>query len=342
VGSAAGFLTSRRVNNAFIAVNRLLKSGEEVYWLQSAMTANGQSYPAGALYVVARSSTRAALDKIAAELGVSFDATTTKPPDDALKLRAPRVGLWDQYGGSMDSGWARWILEQFEFPFERIFAPALDAGDLNSRFDVLIFVGGGIPGTGGASGRRGPVEPPQNVPAEYQSHVGRVTMEKTLPQIKQFMENGGAVIAIGESSANLAAYLKLPLENYLMEGGRPLPRTRYYVPGSILSARIDAAHPIAHGMSERSDVFFENSPVFKLSDESVKSIAWFDTKTPLRSGWAWGQQYLENGVVAVEAKIGNGKAIMFGPEILKRAQPHGTFKLLFNGIYYGSANCGCG
>ncbi len=337
-GSYVVFLMDRRVNNAFIAVNRLLKSGEDVYWLQGATAANGQSYPAGAFYVAAKSSTRAALDKIAVEHGVSFDATTVKTPADAMKLRQPRSGLWDQYGGSMESGWARWILEQFEFPFERVFAPALDAGDLNSRFDVLIFVGGGIPGPGGGGRRRGPVEPPQDVPAEYQSQVGRVTVEKTLPRIREFIENGGAVIAIGESSANLAAYLQLPLENHLLEDGRPLPQTKYYVPGSVLSARVDAAHPVAHGMAERADLFFDNSPVFKLGGENVKSIAWFDTKAPLRSGWAWGQQYLENGIVAVEVRIGKGKAILFGPEILKRAQPHGTFKLLFNGIYYGVAN----
>lgn len=93
-------------------------------------------------------------------------------------------------------------------------------------------------------------------------------------------------------------------------------------------------------MPEHADVFFENSPVFKLlpTAAGVKRIAWFKTKTPLRSGWAWGQQYLENGVAAAEASIGKGKVILFGPEILKRAQPHGTFKLLFNGIYYGAAN----
>ena len=66
----------------------------------------------------------------------------------------------------------------------------------------------------------------------------------------------------------------------------------------------------------------------------MKPIAWFDSKTPLRSGWAWGQEYLENGVVAAEAQVGNGKVLLFGPEILQRAQPHGTFKFLFNGIYY--------
>jgi hypothetical protein len=27
---------------------------------------------------------------------------------------------------------------------------------------------------------------------------------------------------------------------------------------------------------------------------------------------------------------------MFGPEILFRSQPHGTYKLFFNAIYYGT------
>jgi hypothetical protein len=29
--------------------------------------------------------------------------------------------------------------------------------------------------------------------------------------------------------------------------------------------------------------------------------------------------------------------VLFGPEVLWRAQPHGTFKMFFNGIYYPSA-----
>jgi hypothetical protein len=65
----------------------------------------------------------------------------------------------------------------------------------------------------------------------------------------------------------------------------------------------------------------------------VTPVAWFDSARPLRSGWAWGQQYLESGVVAVEAAVGKGRVMLFGPEILERAQPHGTFKFLFNAIY---------
>jgi hypothetical protein len=85
------------------------------------------------------------------------------------------------------------------------------------------------------------------------------------------------------------------------------------------------------------DVFFDNSPVMKLLPEAlaqgVQKVAWFDSDAPLRSGWAWGQQYLKDGVAMAEAAVGKGRLYLFGPEILNRGQPHGTFKFFFNGIY---------
>jgi hypothetical protein len=38
-----------------------------------------------------------------------------------------------------------------------------------------------------------------------------------------------------------------------------------------------------------------------------------------------------------EASVGGGKIFLLGPEVAFRGQPHGTFKLLFNGLYYASA-----
>jgi hypothetical protein len=69
----------------------------------------------------------------------------------------------------------------------------------------------------------------------------------------------------------------------------------------------------------------------------MKAVAWYDSSTPLRSGWAWGQKYLDKSAAVVEASVGKGKLFLFGPEILFRSQPHGTYKFLFNGIYYGCA-----
>jgi hypothetical protein len=336
---AAGFVTSPRVNDSFIALNRLLKANEDVFRLTSAITVNGKTFPAGAFYVRARRTTRPLLDKIATQLGVSFDGTRAATPPDAKKLHPMRVGLWDQYGGSMPSGWTRWILEQWEFPFERVYAPALDAGDLNQKFDVLVFVTGAIPGERtGRGGGGGATDDVANLPAEYRDQIGRITAEKTIPKLREFMEKGGTVIAIGTSAANLASQLKLPVENQLVENGAPLPRTKFYVPGSVLTARVDTQDPLGAGMGEHTDFFFDDSPVFKLAPgaaaSGVKAVAWFDNKTPLHSGWAWGQSYLENGAIALEARVGKGTALLFGPEILQRSQPHGTFKLLFNGIYY--------
>jgi hypothetical protein len=144
------------------------------------------------------------------------------------------------------------------------------------------------------------------------------------------------VVAIGSSAEHLATHLALPVESHLVENGEPLPRTRFYVPGSVLSVRVDDTNPVAYGMPERVDVFFDDSPVFRLApgavEQGVKAIAWFDSETPLRSGWAWGQAHLNGGVAALEVPLGKGRVYLFGPQILQRAQPHGTFKFLFNAI----------
>jgi hypothetical protein len=90
----------------------------------------------------------------------------------------------------MPSGWTRWLLEQFEFPFEVVFPQALDAGNLASRFDVIIFpsgVGpaaggggrGGRGGGGGGGGRGGGAGAP-NIPPQYQNQLGAYTAAQTV------------------------------------------------------------------------------------------------------------------------------------------------------------------
>jgi hypothetical protein len=92
---------------------------------------------------------------------------------------------------------------------------------------------------------------------------------------------------------------------------------------------------LVYQMVSMSDPEFRLKPDASLS--GVKPVAWFDSDKPLRSGWAWGQKYLQDGVAVAEASIGKGKLLLFGPEITFRGQPHGTFKFLFNGIYYAGA-----
>jgi Zinc carboxypeptidase len=348
---AAGFSLDHRVNDSIIAVNRLLASGEEVYWLKNSFLRSDKPYGAGLIYIRAKPSTLPKLQKLAAELGLNFAGESQKEMGEAYKLRPMRIGLWDRYGGSMPSGWIRWLLEQYEFQFTVVYPPTLDAGDLASKFDVLIFPDGGIPardargGSGGGGGGFGAMPDPQTIPAEFRERLGNVTVSKTVPKLRDFINAGGTVLTIG-GSTSLAYSLGLPIANALMEkqsdgSERALSREKFYVPGSILQVQVDNTNPLAYGIGEKLDVFFDNSPVFRLRPEAlikdVKPVAWFESDKPLRSGWAWGQKYLQDGVAVAEANIGRGRIFLFGPEITFRGQPHGTFKFLFNGIYYGGA-----
>jgi hypothetical protein len=104
---------------------------------------------------------------------------------------------------------------------------------------------------------------------------------------------------------------------------------------------VDNTSPLGFGLDPEVDVFFDNSPVMELAPNAslrgIRPVAWFANTQPLRSGWAWGQHYLQGGTAIVEAAVGKGKVFLLGPEITFRAQPHGTFKFLFNSIYYGTA-----
>ena len=346
--SALGYILDHRVNESFTAINRLVKSGEDVYWLKEKIQISGKTLPEGAVYIPAKTSTFPKLQDLALEKGLIFEGVTVKPTGEAYRMRAPRIGLWDRYGGSMPSGWVRWLMEQFEFDFEVVYPQTLDAGDIKSKFDVLIFVGGAIPAMVEdeiSSYFRSEQPDPKTIPAEYRNRLGKVTQEKTIPQLQRFLDDGGMILTIG-SSTSLGYFMGLPISDALVEKTadgkeKPLPMEKYFVPGSILQVKVDTSNPLAYGLPEKLDVYFNRSPVFHLTPESVflnvKPVAWFDTDKPLRSGWAWGQNYLKGGIAIVEAEVGKGKLLLFGPEITFRAQPHGTFKFLFNGIFYSTA-----
>jgi len=344
---ATGYLLSHDYNDAVTVINRAFKAGADVYWTRSPMQANGKTYPAGSYYLGANAA--AVVQKSAADLGVSFDGTTARPEADAVKLSAKRIALLDRYGGSMPSGWTRYEFEQFEIPYTVVYPEEVDAGNLKSKYDVIIFpsdmtISGGIQGVGagrrGGGGGRGGANT-GTIPAEYQKMLGQLTAEKSLPQLKKFLDDGGVIVSSG-GATNIGYQLELPIENHLVvrapgEADRALSGEEYYVPGSILRVAVDTKDPAAAGMPAQADVFFDNDPVFRLKPDAAlkgtRAIAWFDTSAPLRSGWAWGQNYLEGGAAAVEATVGKGKVYLFGPEITFRGQPHGSFKFLFNGIY---------
>jgi hypothetical protein len=350
--NGGGYLISHMVNDSFVLTNRLMKASQDVYWLKNGVREVPYMGP-GTLYVPASAQSKSIIEKAVGELGFNARTVSAKPAGEAMKLAPTRIALWDRFGGSMPSGWVRWLFEQFEFPFDVIYPKGLDEGNLRAKYDVIIFVGGAIPrpksmGPGERTPSFGSDPKDDRIPEQFRAWMGNVTEESTIPQLKKFMESGGTVLTIG-TSTNLAYHLNLPLKNKLVEmtrdgRERALPSDKFYVPGSLLEASVDPSHPLAYGMTAKTDVYYDNSPVFQLEPEAlakgVKPVVWFSSPKPLRSGWAWGQQYLEGGVAVAEAPVGEGKLVVMGPEVTFRAQPHGTFKLLFNGIYLSTAKSG--
>jgi hypothetical protein len=135
----------------------------------------------------------------------------------------------------------------------------------------------------------------------------------------------------------MADLLGVPVSNHLVDAAnKPLPRDQFYIPGSLMRTTIDNTNPLAYGMPKTVEVFFDSSPVFNIG-AGVKPVASFVGKQTLDSGWAWGQEFLDGGTAVAEAKVGEGKVMMMGPEVTFRGEPHATFKLLFNGVLYGNA-----
>jgi hypothetical protein len=319
--------------------------------LQRPAEVAGVSYPAGTFFIPRKPTTKPLLETIAAELGTPFQASPAAPGPEAVVLKTARIGLWDRPGGSIPSGWTRWLLEQFEFPFQLVSAPELEKGGLREKFDVLILVDGayaarGNPDGGGPGGDRpeegggraaGANDRPGPGPDRVQR--GGITAA-TLPSLKAFLEDGGTILTIG-SSTRLGRELGLHLADHLADidakgQERPLPPDKYYVPSSVLRIRLDTTNPLAWGLPDEVDVMFSSSPTFRPADketpENIRRVGWFDTKTPLRSGWAWGQERLDGGVAIIDARIGKGRLALFGPQVLFRGQSHGSFKFVFNGI----------
>jgi len=339
--AAAGYAFSHTENDAFTAVNRLLARGDTVYTLLTPLNINGRTYDVGTFYTPAKTGTRLVLARLAQEKGIQFDAFHTDVSSASLKrVRPARIALWDQYGGAITSGWARFVLEQFEFPYEVVYPQTIDAGNLNAKYDVLILPDGASFTRSGTRAEPSRVNPDE-VPPEFRDRTGSLTVARTVPRLQAFLNGGGTIIAIG-SATDLGVHLQLPIANALTDSaGRALPRTRFYVPGSILGMRVDTTAALAQGMKPVTDFFYDNAPAFRLLPSAeargVRRIVWIDNPAPLRSGWAWGQRYLNGVTEVLQAPVGKGTIILIGPDPYFRSQPHGTFKLLFNGILNSTA-----
>ncbi|HXE76119.1 MAG TPA: M14 metallopeptidase family protein [Candidatus Xenobia bacterium] len=324
------FVVAPGPNSKVILTNRLLKAGAEVSWLTEKVSLrNSWTFPAGSLFV-----RNLAADKVAAmveEAGVL--AEEVKANDAAanaarrVRLRAPRVGLYQPWTASMDEGWTRWLLEQFEFPYTTLHNADIKAGKLGEKFDVIVFPADRNKQQILEGNKR------KWMPEQYRGGIG----EDGLKALQEFVRGGGTLVLLDDSTQLALESWAVPVKNALKD----VKREDFSCPGSLLRILVDPSHPVAYGMPPEATAFYDNGPAFDLapgfSYTDVKVIARYPAPNPLQSGWIRGPEHLANRIAAAEVTYEKGRIILIGFGAQFRAQPHNTFKLFFNSLHYAAA-----
>ncbi len=312
-----------RLNDSFKAVNLLLDKGVKVWRIDKKRE---ELNPGDFVIKVGE---RTVLNEIAEDTGVTFRAISEEPESGLHPVLRLRIGMYQRYyGGNMDEGWTRLLLEKFSFPYKSIKDEEIKKGNLNSQFDVIILpsdsealLTGEIPSTY----RRYL----STYPPEYRSGIG----EKGIENLKTFVEKGGTLVSLGDSCEFVIKKFELSVRNSLEN----LDSKEFFCSGSTLKVNINNEHPLAYGMPDEGLILFWSNPAFEIvpnpHNELYQTVVRFKEKDLLQSGWLIGEKYLAKKAALVSTQKGEGRIVLIGFHTQHRCQTHGTFKLLFNCLF---------
>lgn len=233
---------------------------------------------------------------------------------------APRVALYRSFHATMDEGWTRWVFDTWKVPYLSIADSAVRAGGLKTRFDVIV-----LPDQSPHDLLEG--LPTPRYPAAYAGGLGTAGVDA----LRQFVQDGGTLVALNDASRFLIQTLLLPVRNVL-EG---VADDDFYAPGSIFRLELDTTTAEARGMPARSIAWFEGGPAFDVLDSAqVRVIGRYpaDPNALLLSGWVLHPERVAGRAALVEVKVGLGRVILFGFRPQYRGQSIATYPLLFNSL----------
>lgn len=333
-GAGPALLLDPAQNNAYRAVNQA--------WSRGARVSLAAAGPSGPRFAIAGLPESAQL-----ELVKTLALKAERGAEGETPLRKPRLGVYEPWGGSMDAGWTRWVLEQFGFEYT-VLRPEDFRARLADRVDVVLLAEDarlpleGLAGSRGDGMRGGGAEaPPAGAGAQGRRAGGRVVRPEyayaltpaDLAGFESFVRDGGAVICLNGATRFVVQQLKLPVRN-VVDGLRP---EEFFLRGSIVEVRPDLSHPVMAGMPARSPVFVDGSPVFETLDGFKGSVlaTYPDGGSPLLSGYLIGEKHLQGKAAALEVDLGAGHVLLIGFRPQWRGQSFGTFRVLFNAVLLG-------
>ncbi|HET9227170.1 MAG TPA: M14 family metallopeptidase [Thermoanaerobaculia bacterium] len=328
VDSPAGHVISHAADSAFTALNRLVGEGKRVLWLERPADSEGM---AGDFYLPAGTMTPEELSRLSRELRVPVRPLAEAPKGPAWRVKPVRVGLYKPWVASMDEGWTRFLLERYGFRFENLNNEQMKNASYRGKLDVLL-----LPAVSKDILERGEPGSPEArrfwdpMPAPYAGGIGDGG-----EKLKKWVEEGGTLVALDESADYVIDLLGLPVTNVLSR----VPAEEFNAPGSMLRIRLDPTHPLSHGLRTEEAAYFADSPAFQTNPPDARFerrvVASYpeNEKDILISGYLKGGDRLEKRAAVVDFKVGKGRVILIGFRPQHRAQPHATFKLLWNALY---------
>jgi hypothetical protein len=241
-----------------------------------------------------------------------------RAPAELTGAGAPRIALYKGWRETMPAGWTRWIFDQHGLAYDSLHDADLRRGDLNGRYDVIIF-------QDQAASQIVEGWPPGQMPPEFTGGIGG----EGVAALREFVERGGRLIAIESATEFAIDTFKLPVTDRVSS----LPPTSFYIPGSILRLDVDTGHRIGRGIEARNVAWFwRTSRAFDVQDPQIRIVARYGEGEPRLSGWVLGSEHIAGEPAIVEAQVGRGSVVLFGFQPNYRGQTIATWPLLFNAM----------
>lgn len=256
---------------------------------------------------------------------------TLQKKEAVVEIRPRKLVLFSTSASCMpDFGNARFVLDQFEFPFRIVMDRDFREGTL-PEFDTVLF-----PGNQSDDLRLGD-RPIPDRPPEYQFGLGKAGAERLRNLI---CDQGKTLIAWEASCAYMIETFRLSLRDRVADrprfrGTAPYGPT-YNTLGSVLAVE-PQDRPIGRGLPERVPAVLWCSPAFEVATseetENCQICAHYAAEAPLLNGILVGEKLIAGQACVVRAKAGKGQALLYAFDPIRRAQATATFKLLFNALY---------
>lgn len=311
-------------------MNKLVAAGATPAFTAVSVDGAGFRYEPGSIVIPYSREMEPVLIRVAHDLGLRAEGIKGRVPTNLQPIGRSRVAVYKPWTASIDEGWTRLVLDQYEFKYTTITDLQIRSGNLRAQFDAIV-----LPNVAGdrlATGQSSDV-----VPTEYSGGLGPTGIEA----LRAFVRAGGSLICLGASGTLAIGAFELPLRDVARDN-----ETLPFVPGSIVKLSLDPAQPLTYGMEVNTAAFFAFSSVYgsASADRStpyaapsmaagMRTIARYGERDVLLSGWLEGENLIAGRAAIVEASVGTGRVVLFGFPVQHRGQSLVTFRLLFNALF---------